>query len=66
MFTNSSARVGGGIYFRALKEGKGYFNNISIRYGYTPLDGSAVSRGGCLFIDSFSSQLDMKLEGVSF
>lgn len=59
-FTNSTAKVGGGVYIKTLKEGVGFINNTIIWKAYTPLDGSAVTRGGCIYVDSSVSELAMK------
>ncbi|CAD8097272.1 unnamed protein product [Paramecium sonneborni] len=60
-FSNSTAKLGGGLFIRTLKEGIITINNISIQYAYTPLNGAISSKGGCLYIDSMASELDMKI-----
>lgn len=54
-FTNSTSKLGGAIFLRTLKEGIVVLQNISIQYGFTPLNGAVSSRGGCLYIDSMAS-----------
>ena len=49
---------------RTLKEGIFELRNISVQYAYTPLNGTIKSRGGCLFIDSMASKLDMNIMNV--
>lgn len=44
----------------------GYFKNVTITYGLTPLDGSVVSRGGCVYLDSLSSEMNMTFDSVRF
>ncbi|CAD8095274.1 unnamed protein product [Paramecium sonneborni] len=61
IFSNSTAKLGGVLFIRALKEGKITLQNISMKYAYTPLNGAVSSRGGCLYVDSMASQLDMKI-----
>ena len=41
-------------------------DSIKIQYAYTPLDGSVVSRGGCMYIDSTGSELQMTLSNSDF
>ncbi|CAD8210428.1 unnamed protein product [Paramecium pentaurelia] len=65
-FTNSTSRLGGALFLRTLKEGIVILKNIRIRYAYTPLNGAVSSRGGCLYIDSMASQLDMEILGSQF
>ncbi|CAK88462.1 unnamed protein product (macronuclear) [Paramecium tetraurelia] len=65
-FFNSTAKLGGGLYIKTLKEGKVTLKNISVRYAYTPLSGTVSSRGGCVYIDSMASELDMKIENAEF
>lgn len=54
-FSNSTAKLGGALFIKTLKEGIVTLRNISIRYAYTPLNGAVSSRGGCLYIDSMAS-----------
>ncbi|CAD8119529.1 unnamed protein product [Paramecium sonneborni] len=61
-FTNSTAKVGGAVYLKTLKEGYGYVNNTVITNAYTSLDVAVVSRGGCIYIDSTYSQLNLLME----
>ncbi|CAD8089599.1 unnamed protein product [Paramecium primaurelia] len=64
IFTNSTAKVGGAIYLKALKEGQGYINNTIIKNGFTPMNGAVVSRGGCIYIDSTYSSLNLLLDNM--
>ncbi|CAD8202516.1 unnamed protein product [Paramecium octaurelia] len=63
-FSNSTGKVGGGIYLKTQKEGQIYFNNTLITNALTPMDGGVVSRGGCIYVDSTYSQLNMLLENM--
>ncbi|CAD8199978.1 unnamed protein product [Paramecium pentaurelia] len=63
-FTNSTGKVGGGIYVKTQKEGQVYFNNTMISNALTPMNGGVVSRGGCIYVDSTYSQLNMLLENM--
>ena len=57
--------MGGGIFVRALKEGEIYFNSSTIVNAFTPMNGAVVSRGGCIYVDSTYSQLNMILENMN-
>ncbi|CAD8198753.1 unnamed protein product [Paramecium octaurelia] len=63
-FTNSTAKVGGAVYMKTLKEGQGYLNNTIIKNAFTPINGAVVSRGGCIYVDSTSSSLNLLLENM--
>lgn len=65
-FYNSTAKLGGAIFIRTLKDGSVSLRNITVRYSYTPLNGAVSSRGGCLYIDSMASDLDMVIENADF
>ena len=54
-FSNSTAKLGGALFIRTLKEGKVNLTNLQFRYSYTPLNGAVSSRGGCLYIDTMAS-----------
>lgn len=47
-----------------LKEGNATIDSIIIQYAYTPLDNNVVSRGGCMYIDSTASKLQMTLNNI--
>ncbi|CAK90140.1 unnamed protein product (macronuclear) [Paramecium tetraurelia] len=66
IFSNSTSKLGGAMFLRTLKEGTVILKNVSIRYAYTPLNGAVSSSGGCLYIDSMASQLDMKIQSSEF
>ncbi|CAD8178109.1 unnamed protein product [Paramecium octaurelia] len=65
-FSNSTSKLGGAMFLRTLKEGIATLTNVTIRYAYTPLNGAVQSSGGCLYIDSMASQLDMKIQSSEF
>lgn len=56
--------MGGAVYLKTLKEGQGYINNTIIKNAFTPINGAVVSRGGCIYIDSTSSSLNLLLENM--
>lgn len=64
-FKNASALLGGGIYLRTLKEGRVTFENLVLHHLYTPLKDSTPSRGGCMYINSGESNLNMRISNVS-
>ncbi|CAD8104832.1 unnamed protein product [Paramecium sonneborni] len=63
-FINSTAKVGGAVYLKALKEGQGYVNNTVIKNAYTSMDVAVVSRGGCIYVDSTYSALNLLMEYI--
>ena len=34
-------------------------NNVIIKNAYTPMNGAVVSRGGCIYVDSLYSALNL-------
>lgn len=38
--------------------------NSIIEYAYTPMNGAVVSRGGCMYVDSTYSELNMIMENM--
>ncbi|CAD8105803.1 unnamed protein product [Paramecium sonneborni] len=65
-FQNSTAKQGGSIYIRALKEGQILIKNTSFKVSRTLLNSSFDSKGGCLYVDSRASQLNMTIIQSNF
>ncbi|KAM3138145.1 hypothetical protein pb186bvf_009818 [Paramecium bursaria] len=57
-FLNSTATKGGAVYIKTSRSGYVYINNTQITNAQTPLDGSVVSQGGCIFVDGTESQVN--------
>ncbi|CAK60023.1 unnamed protein product (macronuclear) [Paramecium tetraurelia] len=65
-FFNSTAKFGGSIFIKSLKEGQILIKNTLIQASSTQLDSTIGSKGGCLYIDSKESKLNMTIIDTNF
>ncbi|CAD8097570.1 unnamed protein product [Paramecium primaurelia] len=65
-FYNSTAKEGGSIFIRTLKQGLILIKNTQIKASSTQLDSTIDSKGGCFYVDSKASQLNMTIINTNF